>query len=188
MVLRAFEKLLEKSEIKQRNQLQFQIRSFERVIQRLFVFFRRKHKHKQIKISDGRSFSLQHKKQPNENETIKKISEIIRQGARTFLKREYRVLACFAGICALLILSFLPKPIWEGGMTQNVVMAISYLAGTCISAIAGKIGIEVATVANTKAAEAAKKGINYAIFNNDICICIFTNSFIVIFSYKKRIS
>ena len=102
------------------------------------------------------------KKQPNENETIKKISDIIRQGARTFLRREYAVLAVFAGICALLILSFLPKPIWEGGASRNVIMAISYLAGTVISAIAGKIGIEVATIANAKSAEAAKKGIKPA--------------------------
>ncbi len=102
------------------------------------------------------------KKQPSENETIQKISVIIRQGARTFLKREYIVLAGFAGICALLILSFLPKPIWEGDASRNVVMAISYLAGTVISAVAGKIGIEVATIANAKSAEAAKKGIKPA--------------------------
>ena len=102
------------------------------------------------------------KKQPSENETIEKISGIIRKGARTFLKREYRVLACFAGICALFIFSFLPKPVWEGGMIQNLVMALSYLAGTTISAIAGKIGIEVATIANAKSAEAAKKGIKPA--------------------------
>ena len=59
------------------------------------------------------------KKQPSENETIKKLAIIIRQGARTFLKREYMVLAVFAGICALLILSFLPKPIWQGDILSN---------------------------------------------------------------------
>ena len=35
-------------------------------------------------------------------------------------------------------------------------MAISYIAGTFISAIAGKIGIEVATIANAKSAEDIK--------------------------------
>ena len=102
------------------------------------------------------------KKQPSENETITKLSLIIRQGARTFLKREYKVLSCFAGVCALLILLFLPKPIWQEGPARNIVMAISYIAGTIISAIAGKIGIEVATIANAKSAEAAKKGIKPA--------------------------
>ncbi|MBR6034205.1 MAG: sodium-translocating pyrophosphatase [Clostridia bacterium] len=102
------------------------------------------------------------KKQPSKNETIKKLSKIIRQGARTFLRREYMVLSCFAGFCAVLILFFLPKPIWQDGAIRNMVMASSYLAGTIISAIAGKIGIEVATIANAKSAEAAKKGIKPA--------------------------
>ena len=99
------------------------------------------------------------KKQPSDNVTIKKIGKLIQDGARTFLKREYKVLAWFSGICAILILLFLPKPIWQGMASVNITMCIAYLAGTCISAVAGKIGIEVATVANTKAAEAAKKGI-----------------------------
>lgn len=99
------------------------------------------------------------KKQPSGNVTIKKIGKLIQDGARTFLKREYKVLAWFSGVCAILILLFLPKPIWQGMASANITMSIAYLAGTCISAVAGKIGIEVATVANTKAAEAAKKGI-----------------------------
>ena len=38
-------------------------------------------------------------------------------------------------------------------------MVIAYLAGTIFSGLAGKIGIEVATIANGKCAVAAKKGI-----------------------------
>lgn len=99
------------------------------------------------------------KKQPSENQQIAKVGALIRAGSRTFLRREYQVLARFAGVAAALILLFLPTPIWKGNALENVIMTVAYLAGTAFSAIAGKIGIEVATVANIKAAEAAKKGI-----------------------------
>ena len=41
-------------------------------------------------------------------------------------------------------------------------MAIAYLCGTVLSAIAGKIGILVATLSNARTAEAAQKGIKPA--------------------------
>ena len=41
------------------------------------------------------------KKQPSDNATIKKIGKLIQDGARTFLKREYKVLAWFSSICAI---------------------------------------------------------------------------------------
>lgn len=102
------------------------------------------------------------KRQHSENTVIKNVGELIRAGARTFLKREYKVLAIFAGVCAVLILLFLPGPIWKGDYSKNIIMCIAYIGGTCISAVAGKIGIEVATIANVKSAEAAKKGIRPA--------------------------
>lgn len=99
------------------------------------------------------------KKQPSDNAKIAKAGSLIKQGARTFLRREYNVLAKFAGIAAVLILIFLPQPIWKGEIAENLMMTAAYIAGTIFSAIAGKIGLEVATIANIKAAEAAKKGI-----------------------------
>jgi len=99
------------------------------------------------------------KKQSSSNERIAEVGKLIRQGAKTFLNKEYRVLARFAGVAAVLILIFLPSPIWTGNVIKNVTMAITYIAGTVFSAIAGKIGIQVATIANIKAAEAAKSGI-----------------------------
>ena len=41
-------------------------------------------------------------------------------------------------------------------------MAIAYIAGALFSAVAGKIGIQVATIANMKTAESARKGIRPA--------------------------
>jgi K(+)-stimulated pyrophosphate-energized sodium pump len=99
------------------------------------------------------------KKQPSSNKRIEEIGAYIRDGAAVFLNKEYRILARFAGVAAVLILLFLPSPIWSGNITKNITMAVAYIAGTVFSAIAGKIGIQVATIANVKAAEAAKKGI-----------------------------
>ncbi len=49
-----------------------------------------------------------------------------------------------------------------GNAVENVEMAIAYLAGTALSAVAGKIGILVATLSNSRAAEGAQKGIKPA--------------------------
>ncbi|MDD3765878.1 MAG: sodium-translocating pyrophosphatase [Eubacteriales bacterium] len=100
--------------------------------------------------------------QSSSNKRIAYVGDLIRNGANTFLRREYSILARFAGIIAILILIFLPEPIWAGKPVNNVIMAISYILGNVFSALAGKIGIEVATIANKKTAEAAKKGIKPA--------------------------
>ena len=99
------------------------------------------------------------KKQPSENARIAEVGGYIRKGASTFLNKEYSVLAKFAGIVAVLLLVFLPAPIWKGNVTANIMMTVSYIVGTIFSALAGKIGIYVATIANIKTAEAAQKGI-----------------------------
>lgn len=99
------------------------------------------------------------KRQPCKNQKILKACGLIRAGARTFLRKEYTVLARFAVVAAILILLFLPTPIWKGSYFDNVLMMVAYLFGTTFSAIAGKIGLEVATIANGRSAEAAQKGI-----------------------------
>ena len=99
------------------------------------------------------------KRQPSSNARIAQVGSLIRAGARTFLRKEYLVLLRFAIVAGVLIFVFLPSPVWEGDILENVIMVIAYFAGTIFSAIAGKIGIEVATIANIKSAEAAKKGI-----------------------------
>jgi K(+)-stimulated pyrophosphate-energized sodium pump len=98
-------------------------------------------------------------KQPSSNKKIATIGKYIRQGANTFLKKEYQVLAKFAGVAAVLIFVFLPEPIWKSKVLDNVTIALAYIFGTVFSAIAGKIGITIATIANIKTAEAAQKGI-----------------------------
>ncbi len=98
---------------------------------------------------------------PVANEETERIGKLIRDGAFTFIKREYRILTIFCLVVAVIIFVFLPHPVWLEGATvwQNVQMAISYLAGSAISGIAGYVGISIATLANTRAASAAKKGL-----------------------------
>ena len=104
------------------------------------------------------------KKQPKGNEKIESIGKLIHDGANTFMRKEYLLLAAFAGVLAVLIFVFLPKPLWSAGanVSKNLMMALSYIAGTVISAITGKLGIYVATIANTKTAMASKEGIKPA--------------------------
>ena len=102
------------------------------------------------------------KKQPTVNKKIIEVSDLIHAGANTFMRKEYRILAKFAGVAAVLILILLPSPIWNGNIISNISMMIAYLAGTILSAIAGKIGILVATQANSRAAEGAQKGLKPA--------------------------
>ena len=99
------------------------------------------------------------KQQPQENQTITRIGGLIQEGARAFLNRQYALLFKCALVIAIIIMLLLPTPAWQSFSIQNVFMAVSYIAGTLFSAFAGKVGIEVATIANGRSAEAAKKGI-----------------------------
>ena len=104
------------------------------------------------------------KRQPVENRTIREVSALIKAGANTFMRKEYRILAIFAGVAAVLLFIFLPNPIWsqEFEAVRNLQMVVAYVAGTVLSAIAGKMGIIVATSSNGRSAEAAQKGIEPA--------------------------
>jgi len=100
------------------------------------------------------------KKQPQENKRISEVAQLIREGANTFMKREYKILAVFASVIAVLIVLFLPSPIWStDNIWNNIAMAIAYICGTVLSAIAGKLGLVVASLSNGRSAEAAVKGI-----------------------------
>ncbi len=96
---------------------------------------------------------------PIASPVVRRIQEQIADGASTFLAREYRLLAYFVGAISVLIVIFLPKPIWQGHAMDNISVAVAYVLGTVLSALAGKVGIIVATQANARAAEAAESSI-----------------------------
>ena len=103
------------------------------------------------------------KRQPTTNQKIIEVSGLIKQGAKTFMNREYRILAVFAVIVAAVLFVLLPTPIWRTeSVLQNEFMAFAYLAGAVLSAIAGKIGVMVAALSNARCAEGADKGIRPA--------------------------
>ena len=104
------------------------------------------------------------KRQSQENKRITEVAQLIREGANTFMKREYKILGVFALVIAVLIVVFLPTPIWskDAEIWKNIAMAVSYICGTVLSAIAGKLGLVVASLSNGRSAEAAKKGIKPA--------------------------
>ena len=60
------------------------------------------------------------KKQPGGSKEAEEIAQLIRNGASAFLRREYRVLAVFAGVVAIVILLFLPTPIWKSDFLTNL--------------------------------------------------------------------
>lgn len=97
---------------------------------------------------------------PVEGGRLHQAGRLIQDGAFTFLRREYRILAGFCLGVALLIFLVFPVPLWQGGsLMPNLSMALAYLLGAALSACAGAVGISIATLANVRAATAARKGL-----------------------------
>jgi K(+)-stimulated pyrophosphate-energized sodium pump len=86
------------------------------------------------------------------------ISDAVHEGAMAFLKREYKAIAVFAIIVAVLLVIGLKGQGWQ----FSVATAISYLIGAACSLTAGYVGLSISTRANTRTAQAATKGFNQA--------------------------
>ena len=84
------------------------------------------------------------------NEEMVRLMSVIRQGAMAFLRREYLAIAVFVALMTILIVVFLPWG-WPWG-------AAAYVFGAFLSALAGFIGMRIATAANARTAEAARQG------------------------------
>jgi K(+)-stimulated pyrophosphate-energized sodium pump len=101
------------------------------------------------------------KKQDAGTEKMQFVAGAIKEGARAFLNRMYKTLAYFVVGMAVILLIFLPEPIWTtANIMDNIVLAVSYIFGSICSGIAGWMGMDVATDANLRAASAARKGIS----------------------------
>jgi K(+)-stimulated pyrophosphate-energized sodium pump len=90
---------------------------------------------------------------------LNQVGNLVRKGAFTFLKREYRILRIFITVVAIIILIIFPAPIWKGNITGNIVAAVAYILGAIFSGLAGYVGISIATLANIRCATAAKRGL-----------------------------
>ncbi|MDD4504268.1 MAG: sodium-translocating pyrophosphatase [Clostridiaceae bacterium] len=92
------------------------------------------------------------KKDPG-NDRMKAIMGYIHEGAMAFLFREYKVLAIFVAALAVIIGIFL----------KSWLTAACFVAGAGCSVLAGYIGMQVATKANARTANAAQRGQNEAL-------------------------
>ena len=95
------------------------------------------------------------------NERMQAIGAAIRQGAGAFLRREYMTLLPFA-LVVTIVLGVLDYTVFTHEIAAPAT-AISYVAGTICSALAGFIGMNVAVRANVRTAAAAQRGLNPAL-------------------------
>ncbi len=97
-------------------------------------------------------------KQDAGNARMKEISTYIAEGAMAFLKAEYKVLTYFV-IIAGLLLAFMGA----SNEKSSWLIAIAFLIGAFFSALAGFIGMRIATKANVRTAEAARTSLSKAL-------------------------
>ena len=86
------------------------------------------------------------------------IAHHIADGAMAFLKAEYKVLAYFVVIAALL-LGFIS---W-GNPHSSPLIILAFVLGAVFSALAGFIGMRIATKANVRTAQAARTSLSKAL-------------------------
>lgn len=94
------------------------------------------------------------RKEDEGSEVIKKITAAIHTGAMVYLNRQYRAIAVFVVVLAIVIAILLPQ--------NGVLTAGCFVLGAVLSATAGYIGMFTATSANGRTAHAATHGIAQA--------------------------
>ena len=97
-------------------------------------------------------------KQEVGNEKMATIAKNISSGAMSFLKAEYRILSIF--VVCLAILLYIKGSKEEG---SHGMVALSFIVGAVCSALAGFIGMRVATKANVRTTNAARKSLGKAL-------------------------
>jgi K(+)-stimulated pyrophosphate-energized sodium pump len=91
------------------------------------------------------------------NELMQRIGKNIADGAMAFLKAEYKVLAIFVAVVAV-ILAVTADP-----ATSSIMIAVAFVLGAICSALAGFIGMNVATKANIRTTQAARTSLGKAL-------------------------
>ncbi len=92
-------------------------------------------------------FFVRVKAQPVGNETMNRIAAYVREGSMAFLAREYKVLF-FYSIAVFAVLSY----------ALGLVAGVAFLVGAALSLFAGYCGMQAATLANVRTAQAAREG------------------------------
>jgi K(+)-stimulated pyrophosphate-energized sodium pump len=97
-------------------------------------------------------------KQDAGNDRMKEIAKYIAEGAMAFLKAEYKILTYFV-IIAGILLAFMGS----ANPKSSPMIAGAFVIGAVFSALAGFIGMRIATKANVRTAEAARTSLSKAL-------------------------
>jgi K(+)-stimulated pyrophosphate-energized sodium pump len=89
---------------------------------------------------------------------MKEISDYIYEGALAFLKAEYKLLALF-----VLIASAVLAIIAYTGTTTEITIVIAFIFGAFFSALAGNMGMKIATKTNVRTTQAARTSLPQAL-------------------------
>ncbi len=90
-------------------------------------------------------------------ERMAKIAQAISEGAMAFLKAEYFRISVFAAVAAVLLI------VSADAETSSPLIGLSFLVGAGCSALAGFIGMKVATKANVRTTNAARTSLGKAL-------------------------
>jgi K(+)-stimulated pyrophosphate-energized sodium pump len=97
-------------------------------------------------------------KQDEGSDVLRAIGKSISEGAMAFLKAEYRVLGIFVAVVAILL-----AVANAGAETSSSLVAVSFLTGAFTSALAGYLGMRVATKSNNRTTNAAQTSLSAAL-------------------------
>jgi len=88
------------------------------------------------------------------------ISDAVQVGAKAFLRREYFYISIFVAIIFVAI-TVAPSLVQKKGIAESLgwQTAVSFVIGALASALAGFIGMNIATRANSRTTEAARRGV-----------------------------
>ncbi len=89
------------------------------------------------------------------NDTMKKIASAIRQGANAYLRHQYTTVAKVFVVVFVILLALA-----YFGMLDNWFIPFAFLTGGVYSALAGFVGMRIATAANSRTAQAASESLN----------------------------
>ncbi len=94
------------------------------------------------------------------DEKMVSISNAIKEGAMAYLNRQYRTISIFAVVLAVILAVALKHPEYP---RYGLYIAFGFIVGSTFSALAGYVGMNITVRANTRTANAAKKGLNDAL-------------------------
>ncbi|HPA25812.1 MAG TPA: sodium-translocating pyrophosphatase [bacterium] len=99
-------------------------------------------------------------KQDTGTAKMQQISEAIKEGAMAFLKRQYKTIAIFTVILAVILFAVYA---FSGKTSYAWHTAIAFILGAVCSALSGYVGMWVSVRANLRTASAASKSLNKAL-------------------------